>query len=277
MSLKPAPSVTLLNGVTMPQLGLGTWPMNDAEAATTVEMALKLGYRSLDTAENYANEQGVGAGIRNAKIPREELFVTSKFNKQWHSLDGVRTACEHSLKRLGLDYLDLFLVHWPNPAQNRYVEAFAGLVKLLETGLVRSIGTSNFKPEHLQKLFDLGLTPQVNQIQLDTYRTRADLVAIHQAKGILTETWSPIGRAGALLNDPVIQQLAQNYQRTPVQIVLRWHTQLGYVPVPKSSNPQRLAENLSSFDFDLATTDLQALSQLNRTDAEILDAETFGH
>ncbi|HPY41384.1 MAG TPA: aldo/keto reductase, partial [Thiolinea sp.] len=181
-----APTLTLANGVKIPQIGLGTWPMDNKEAATTVAAALNLGYRLIDTAENYGNEQGVGEGIRNAQVPREDLFITSKFNKQWHSVDGVHQACEQSLKRLGLDYLDLFLVHWPNPAQNRYTEAFQGLVKLLESGLVRAIGTSNFKAEHLQKLFNLGLVPQVNQIQLDPYRARTDLVAIHEAKGIIT-------------------------------------------------------------------------------------------
>lgn len=277
MNLPVVPSLKLANGVPIPQLGLGTWPMDNAEAAKTAAMALEMGYRLIDTAENYGNEQGVGEGIRCAGVPREQIFVTTKFNLQWHSIDGARQACEHSLKRLGLDYLDLLLVHWPNPSQNRYVEAFQGLVKLLEAGTVRSIGTSNFKPEHLQRLFDLGLTPQLNQIQLDPYRPRSELVTIHQAHGILTETWSPLDRGSALLTEPVIRQLAQHYARTPAQIVLRWHTQKGYVPVPKSSNPQRLAENLNIFDFALSAAEIQSIDQLQRAKAEILDADIFGH
>lgn len=160
--IKPAPTLTLANGLPMPQLGLGTWPMNDAEAAVTVEAALRMGYRLIDTAENYENERGVGEGIRNSGVVRSEIFVTTKFNRKWHSVDGARQACEASLERLGLDCIDLLLVHWPNPDQGRYVEAYQGLVRLLEAGLVKSIGTSNFKPAHLQKLFDLGLVPHLN-------------------------------------------------------------------------------------------------------------------
>ncbi len=277
MSIKPAPCVTLLNGVTMPQLGLGTWPMTDAEASIAVAQALDMGYRLIDTAENYANERGVGEGIRQSQVNRDEIFVTTKFNRQWHSVEGARQACENSLKRLGLDYIDLLLVHWPNPDQDRYVQAYEGLVKLLESGVVRSIGVSNFKPAHLQRLFDHGLVPHVNQIQLDPYHLRADLVAIHQAKGIVTETWSPIGRAGALLADPVITAMAQNHHCTPAQVVLRWHTQLGYVAVPKSSHPKRLAENLAIFDILLTPSDMQALNQLNRPDPDMFDADSFGH
>ena len=176
--INPAPTLTLANGVEMPQLGLGTWPMNDAEAAVTVAAALDMGYRLIDTAENYENERGVGEGIRQSGVARADLFVTTKFNRKWHSVDGARAACEASLERLGLDYIDLLLVHWPNPDQGRYVEAYQGLVRLLEAGLVKSIGTSNFKPAHLQKLFDLGLVPHLNQIQLDPYHLRDDLVDI---------------------------------------------------------------------------------------------------
>lgn len=277
MELPLAPSVTLLNGVAMPQLGLGTWPMTDVEAKVTVAQALNMGYRLIDTAENYANEQGVGEGIRQAQVSRDEIFVTTKFNRQWHSIEGARQACENSLKRLGLDYIDLLLVHWPNPDQNRYVEAFQGLVKLLEVGLVRSIGVSNFKPAHLQRLLAQGLVPHINQIQLDPYHLRTDLVAIHQQQGIVTETWRPIGRAGALLADPVIVGIAQSHHCTPAQVVLRWHTQLGYVTVPKSSNPQRMAENLAIFGLLLSTSEMQALNQLNRPDPDMFDADSFGH
>jgi 2,5-diketo-D-gluconate reductase A len=277
MNLKPAPVLTLANGVDMPQLGLGTWPMNDAEAAAAVATALKMGYRLIDTAENYENERGVGEGIRNAGVSRAEVFVTTKFNRKWHSIEGARQACEASLARLDLDYIDLLLVHWPNPDQDRYVEAFQGLVRLLEAGLVRAIGTSNFKPAHLQRLFDLGLVPHVNQIQLDPYHTRDDLVAIHKARGIVTETWSPLGRGNQLLADPVITAAAARHGRTPAQVVLRWHTQLGYVPTPKSADALRLAQNLDVFDFRLSDEELAAFGALDRPDPTMLDADSFGH
>lgn len=277
MKLTPAPQLALSNGVEMPRLGLGTWPMDDAMAATAVAGALRMGYRLIDTAENYGNERGVGEGIRNAGIDRDEIFVTTKFNRNWHSVAGAREACEASLARLGLDYLDLLLVHWPNPDQDHYVDAFHGLVRLLEAGLVRAIGTSNFKPAHLQRLFDHGLVPHVNQIQLDPYHLRSDLVELHRARGIVTETWSPIGRGGRLLADPVIAAVAARHGRSPAQVVLRWHTQLGYVPAPKSADPVRQAENLDIFGFTLSAEDMAALGGLDRPDPGMLDADRFGH
>lgn len=277
MKQQTAPAMLLNNGIAMPQLGLGTWPMDDAEAAVTVARALDIGYRLLDTAENYRNEQGVGEGIRNSGINRSEVFVTSKFNRQWHSVGGVRQACEASLERLGLDYLDLFLIHWPNPDQDRYVEAFEGLVRLQEAGLVRAIGTSNFKPAHLERLFAAGFVPQVNQIQLDPYHRREDLEAIHRARGIVTETWSPLGRGSAMLADPAIVAAGERHGRTPAQVVLRWHVQHGFVPAPKSSNPARLAENLAVFDFVLDAAEMAALDGLDRPDPAMFDADSFGH
>ncbi len=276
-SIKPAPTLTLANGLPMPQLGLGTWPMNDAEAAVTVEAALRMGYRLIDTAENYENERGVGEGIRQSGVARADIFVTTKFNRKWHSVDGARAACEASLERLGLDYIDLLLVHWPNPDQGRYVEAFQGLVRLLEAGLVKSIGTSNFKPAHLQKLFDLGLVPHLNQIQLDPYHLRDDLVAIHREKGIVTGAWRPLGCGNAMLADPVISAVAERHGRTTAQVILRWLTQQGFVATPKSSNPTRMAQNLDIFDFSLSAEDMAQLGGLDRPDPEMFDADSFGH
>lgn len=277
MTLTPAPTVSLANGVKMPQLGLGTWPMNDAEAAPVVASALAMGYRLIDTAENYANERGVGAGIRQSGIPREQIFVTTKFNRQWHSIDGARAACEASLERLGLDYLDLLLVHWPNPDQNRYVEAFQGLVRLQEAGLVRAIGTSNFKPAHLQRLFDVGLVPQLNQIQLDPYHHRDDLVAIHRTKGIVTGAWRPLGNGNTMLADPVITAVAARHARTPAQVILRWLVQQGFVATPKSADPLRLAHNLDIFGFALSADEMAAVGALDRPDPDMFDADSFGH
>lgn len=277
VTIDPAPLATLANGVKMPRLGLGTWPMNDAEAAVTVADALRMGYRLIDTAENYENERGVGEGIRNSGVSREDVFVTTKFNRKWHSVEGARQACEASLARLGLDYVDLLLVHWPNPDQDRYVEAFEGLVRLLEAGLVRAIGTSNFKPAHLQRLFDKGMVPHVNQIQLDPYHRRDDLVAIHRERGIATETWGPLGRGNQMLLDPVITRIAERHGRTPAQVVLRWHVQQGFIPTPKSSDPARLAQNLDVFGFALADDELAAVTALGRPDPQMFDADSFGH
>lgn len=275
--INPAPTLTLANGVEMPQLGLGTWPMNDAEAAVTVAAALDMGYRLIDTAENYENERGVGEGIRQSGVARADIFVTTKFNRKWHSVDGARAACEASLERLGLDYIDLLLVHWPNPDQGRYVEAFQGLVRLLEAGLVKSIGTSNFKPAHLQKLFDLGLVPHLNQIQLDPYHLRDDLVDIHRARGIVTGAWRPLGCGNAMLADPVISAVAERHGRTTAQVILRWLTQQGFVATPKSSNPTRMAQNLDIFGFTLSADEMALLGTLDRPDPEMFDADSFGH
>jgi 2,5-diketo-D-gluconate reductase A len=272
-----APLLDLRNGARIPLLGLGTWPMDDAEAADAVEHALDLGYRLIDTAENYGNEAGVGEGVRRSGLPREDIFITTKFNKEWHSYDGVRRAFAASAERLGVEYVDLLLIHWPNPGQDRYVEAFQGMAALLEEGLVKSIGTSNFKPAHLQRLFDAGLVPEVNQIQLDPRHTRGDLVAVHRQHGIATEAWSPLGRGGSLLREPAITGLAAKYNRTPAQVVLRWHTQQGFVAVPKSGRPERLAENLAVFSFTLDDDEVRALSALDTGVADIYDADEFGH
>lgn len=272
-----APTLTLANGQNLPQLGLGTWPMNDPEAALAVAKALELGYRLIDTAENYRNESGVGEGIRASGVPREAIFVTTKFNREWHSREGVRSACLASLERLGLDYLDLFLIHWPNPDQGRYVEAYEGMCRLQEEGYVRAIGTSNFKPAHLQMLFDLGHCPQVNQIQLDPYHARDDLVALHRAKGIQTQTWRPLGFGSTLLDDPVVRDIAAAHQRTAAQIVLRWTVQQGFATIPKSADARRMAENLAIFDFALSDAEMTRLSGLRREDPTMFDADQFGH
>ncbi|GAN82021.1 aldo/keto reductase [Acidocella aminolytica] len=275
--MTPAPTLPLLNGVQMPQLGLGTWPMNDAEASTAVRQALLLGYRLIDTAENYGNEAGVGEGFRQSGIPRQEIFLTTKFNRQWHSETGPRHAAEASLKRLQMEYIDLLLIHWPNPDQDRYVDAFAAMVKLLKAGLVRAIGVSNFKPAHLDKLFAAGLVPHVNQIQLSPYLRRDGVVAVHRAKGIVTESWSPLGRGGDILLDPIIQNIAVAHGKKPSQIILRWHVQSGYVPTPKSANPDLQKENLDVFGFSLTADEIQALNGLNKPDMTMRDSDVFGH
>lgn len=271
------PTITLNHGAAMPVLGLGTWPLVGQEGATAVRTALEAGYRLIDTAENYRNEDVVGQGLRESGVPREEVFLTTKFNREWHSVDGARQAAEASLERLGVDYLDLLLIHWPNPDQGRYVQAFQGLVRLLEAGVVRAIGTSNFKPAHLQQVIDAtGHVPDVNQINLNPYATRDAAVAFHAAHGIATESWSPIS-PGALLDDPVIAGIAAAHGRTPAQVVLRWHLQRGFVPIPKSASPVRQRENLAVFDFELTADEVAAISALDKGEDRVTDSDSFGH
>lgn len=272
-----APTVTLADGVEMPALGLGTWPTKGAETADMVARALDMGYRLVDTAENYGNEDGVGEGIRISGVDRKDVFLTTKFNKEWHSVDGPREALSRSLDRLKLDYVDLLLIHWPNPGRGMFVEAFEGMMGLLEAKLVRAVGTSNFLPEHLQALFDRGFAPHVNQVQLDPYHRRPDIVAVHEDKGIVTEAWSPIGRGGDMLSDPAITAIAEAHGKTPAQVVLRWHIEHGFVPVPKSANPDRMAQNLDVFGFELSADQMAALDDLDRPDPDMLDPLTFGH
>ncbi|MGK3709912.1 aldo/keto reductase [Arthrobacter sp. IK3] len=271
------PTVTLRNGLELPALGMGTWPMDNAQAADAVAAAVEAGYRLFDTAENYGNEAGVGEGIRRSGIARSDVVITTKFNKQWHSRDGVRRAFDASARRLGTEYIDLLLVHWPNPDQDRYVEAVLGLAGLLEEGLIRGIGVSNFKPAHLQRLAEAGVIPDLNQIQVDPRHVREASRQANNRLGIVTESWSPLGRDGGLLEDTVVTALAAKYGKKPGQIVLRWHVQQGLVPIPKASSPAHLEENLAVFDFALEETEIADLSALDTGEAGILDSDSFGH
>ena len=274
-----APTVTLRNGAEMPRLGLGTWPMDDAAAEATVAAAIGSGYRLVDTAENYGNERGVGRGLKASGVPREDLFVTTKFNKRWHGVDLVAEAFERSAERLGVDYIDLLLVHWPNPQQNHYVDALRGLARLLEDGRLRAIGTSNFKPAHLERVIDeAGVVPDVNQIQLSPTVTRESHRAFHAKHGIVTQSWSPIGgQSNDVLREPVVLELAERHGRTPAQVVLRWHMDLGLTAVPKSSDPTRLTQNLDIFDFALSADEVAAISALDQGDSAGADSDAFGH
>ena len=281
MPPSPVPTVTLTHGARMPRLGLGTWPLDDQAVAPVVEWAVGLGYRLIDTAHNYGNERGVGAGLRASGVPREELFVTTKFNKRSHSVRGVRRAAQDSVRRMGVGYLDLLLIHWPNPWRDRYVAAWQGLIELLKDGQVRAIGVSNFKATHLDRLLDeTGVVPDVNQIQLDPRLGRAEIRDYHARHGIVTEAWSPLGADTGLLTDPVITRIAAEHGRTPAQIVLRWHLDLGLVVVPKSSSAARLAENIDVFDIALTPAQLADITALDRGaagEAAALDSDSFGH
>ena len=274
-----APRIRLRNGVEMPQLGIGTSPLRGAEATAQIRTAIETGYRLIDTAENYGNEEAVGQGLRDSGIDRSEVFLTTKFNRKWHSVDGAREAYQASKKRLGVDYIDLLLVHWPNPDQDRYVEAVQGLQALLEAGELRAIGVSNYKPAHLQRVQDeTGIVPHVNQIQLSPYAPRSASRAYHAEHGIVTESYSPIGASRSnLRNDPVITEIGQAHQKSATQVVLRWHVQLGLVAIPRSGNPGRIAENIDIFDFELSAEEMSRINALDRGDAEVTDSDKVGH
>ena len=270
-------NVVLANGVIMPLLGYGTWPIGDRAVERMVTAAIEAGYRLIDTAEMYRNEEGVGRGIRASGIDRGDLFVTTKLSERWHGYEEAQRACDNSLSRLGLDYIDLFLIHWPNPDRDRYVDAWRGMIHLLNAEKVRAVGVSNFKPAHLQRLIDeTGIAPQVNQIQLNPWIPRLAEREYHGAHGIVTESWAPIGKGGGLLEDPRITALARGRGRTPAQVVLRWHLQLGLIPIPKTSNPRRLAENIDVFDFTLTQEDMDELSALNRGGVGAVDSDQTG-
>jgi 2,5-diketo-D-gluconate reductase A len=262
-----APTLDLLDGNSIPQLGLGTWPLGDDQAARAVETAIGLGYRLIDTAASYGNEVGVGRGIAGAAPPREEVFVTTKLRGAQHGYHAALAGFEESRARLGLDYVDLFLIHWPLPARDLYVDTWRAFIELRERHLVRSIGVSNFTPAQIERLFEeTGVTPVVNQIEIHPRLAQAETVARDAERGIVDEAWSPLGKGGALLHEPVIERLAREHEVTPGQTVLRWHVQRGLVPIPKSADPQRQAENLDVFDFELSDSQMDSLARLDRGD-----------
>ena len=274
-----APTLPLRTGAEIPVLGLGTSPLVGGESVRQVRTALEAGYRLIDTAENYRNEDAVGQAIRESGIDRSEIFITTKFNRRWHSVDGVRQAYEASLKRLGVDYIDLMLVHWPNPDQDRYVEAVQGLQAILDNGGLRAIGTSNFKPAHLQRVQEeTGIIPNVNQIQLSPYSTRSESREHHTAHDIVTESWSPLGASSdKLRSDSLIISIADDHDKSATQVVLRWHVQLGLIVIPRSSHAGRIAENIDIFDFELTEEEMSKISSLDRGESVVTDSDVSGH
>jgi 2,5-diketo-D-gluconate reductase A len=251
-------------GATMPQVGFGVFQVPDDETARAVSLALEAGYRSIDTAAVYGNEAGVGRALAAAGLPRDEVFVTSKLWIDAMARDAVRPALERSLELLGLDRLDLYLVHWPAPGRGRYVEAWEQLVAAREAGLVGEIGVSNFQPAHLDAIVAAtGVTPVVNQVELHPALQQRELRAAHAARGIVTEAWSPLAQ-GAVLDDAAITRVAAAHGVTPAQVVLRWHLQQGTVVIPKSVTPARIAANLDLFGFELADDDMAAVDALDR-------------
>ncbi|MFC8036488.1 aldo/keto reductase [Streptomyces griseoincarnatus] len=255
------PQHTLNDGTTIPALGLGTWPMDDAEAERAVTTALEAGYRLIDTAANYRNETGVGRAVAGAGVPREEIVVTTKLPGRHHGYEETLASFEESRARLGLEYVDLYLIHWPLPRVGKYVDSWKAMIKLREDGLVRSIGVSNFTPAHIARLEkETGVLPSVNQVELHPFFPQDELRAHHADKGVLTESWSPLGRGSQLLDDLAVAAVADAHGVTPAQAVLRWHLQLGALPVPKSSDPERQRANLDVFEFELDEAQMRTVS-----------------
>jgi 2,5-diketo-D-gluconate reductase A len=255
-------------------LGLGTWPMTDDEVEVAITRAIEVGYRLVDTAESYHNEQGVGRGIRASGLARSQIFVTTKFRIDMHPGDGAQQALEASLGRLGLDYVDLYLIHWPMPHRDRYVGSWEALLELKRAGLARAVGVSNFKPAHIDRLAAMtGELPAVNQIQLDPSLARPEPRRYHALRGIVTQSYSPLAKGGAILGHPAICALAEHYGKTPAQVVLRWHLDLGLSAVAKTSRFERLRDNLDIFDFHLSEGELASLAGLDRGERAAFDSD----
>jgi 2,5-diketo-D-gluconate reductase A len=274
------PNLNLSAGTTsieIPQLGFGVWQVPEDEVVGAVSTAIETGYRSIDTARIYGNEEGTGEAIAASDVPREELFVTTKVWNDDQGFDSTLTAFDESLKRLGLDTLDLYLIHWPAPEQDRYVDTWKALLRLREEGRVRAVGTCNFHVPHLRRLLDeTGELPAINQVELHPYLQQQELRDFHQAHGVLTEAWSPLASGGDVLTDETVARVAAKHGVSPAQAILRWHLDLGNVVIPKSVTPSRIAENFDIFGFSLDADDLDAFAALDRGHRTGPDPDQFG-
>ena len=268
-------TLLLNDGNAMPRVGFGVWRMSEEEAESALSTALEVGYRSIDTAALYHNEPACGRAIARSGIPRQELFVTTKLDNVDHGRDRVADAFERSRENLGLEFVDLFLIHWPIPKKGLYVETWQAMEALLKNGLARSIGVSNFKPHHLQSLAEVSaVVPAVNQIELNPYLTQEAARSYDAEHGIVTEAWAPLA-VGEVLEDETIVEIAGRIGRTPAQVILRWHLQLGNVVIPKSVRRERMEENIAVFDFSLADVDVDAITALHRDRGSGLDPDTY--
>jgi 2,5-diketo-D-gluconate reductase A len=273
-----APTIPLNNSKTIPQIGFGTSPLNDKDVVPAVITAIEAGYRHIDTAYRYNNERGVGQGIRDSGIDRKDLFVTTKLDGVFQGNDRAIDGLDESLRRLGLDYVDLLLIHWPLPQRDEYVSTWKTFEKLVAAGKARSIGLSNFKPAHIDRLLaESTIRPAVNQIQLNPRITRPEQRAYNSEQGIVTEAWSPLGAGNDLLENSSLAAIAAKYGKTPGQVVLRWHIDLGTVAIPRSANPGRIAQNIDIFDFALTNDEISAISALDTGDEPRVDSDNTGH
>lgn len=258
-----APSITLNDGNSIPALGFGVFQIEPEDAERAVGAALQAGYRHIDTAAAYHNERETGRAVANSGIPRDQLYVVTKLWNADQGYDSTLKAFDDSLDRLGLDYLDLYLIHWPLPDRNLFVDTFKAFAHLREEGRIRSIGVSNFEPEHLKAVIDAtGIVPAVNQVELHPQLPQTQLREVHAELGVATEAWGPLGQ-GSLLNHPTITAVAESRDRTPAQVLIRWHLQLGNIVIPKSVNPERIASNFDVFDFDLSDDEMASISSLD--------------
>ncbi|WP_210651871.1 aldo/keto reductase [Nocardioides sp. SYSU D00065] len=272
------PTYALNDGTTLPAIGFGTYPLRGEEGTAAIVSALEVGYRLLDTAVNYENETEVGEAIRRSGIPRDEVLVASKIPGRHHAYDDAIASVRGSLERLGLERTDLHLIHWPNPGQGRYVEAWRALVQLQQDGLVRTIGVSNFTEEHLLRIIDdTGVTPAVNQIELHPRFPQARMREVHDRLGVRTEAWSPMGKRRAPLEEDAVTAAARTHGVSPGQVILRWHVQLGSLPIPKSADPTRQAQNLDVFDFELSDEEMSAVSGLAEDDGRLFGGDPDTH
>lgn len=273
--INPVPEIDLRDGVRIPQLGFGVFLVPGAKTESVVTTALAAGYRHIDTASGYGNESEVGSAVRASGLDRSEVFITTKCFNDAHGYEEAKRAAHSSLERLDLGVIDLYLIHWPVPARDRYVDTWRAFIDLQAEGLVRSIGVSNFQPAHLQRIIaETGVTPAVNQVELHPRMAQVELRRLHDDLGIATEAWSPLARS-AVLDDPVIAAVAQRHGRTAAQTVLRWHLQIGNIVIPKSVTPERIRENIEVFDFELAADDIAAIDRLERGERIGPDPETF--
>jgi diketogulonate reductase-like aldo/keto reductase len=270
------PTITLNNGVTMPQLGFGVFQIPTDATADAVTTALEAGYRAIDTATLYRNEDGVGRAIAASGIPRDDLFVTTKLWNTDQGYDNARRAFDKSLRNLGMDYVDLYLIHWPVPSRNQVAETWQALEKIYADGLARAIGVSNFAPHHMRRLAESAtITPALDQIELHPYLQQGDARAYNREHEIATEAWAPLAKGGDLLSDPVIDALARKHDHTPAQIVLRWHIQHGTVVIPKSQTPARVRENFDIFGFALDEGDMAEIDAIDRGSRTGPDPDTM--
>lgn len=272
------PTLRLNDGHTMPQIGLGTASLNDEAIAPIIVTAIEAGYRHIDTAYRYGNQRGVGKGVRDSGLAREELFVTTKLDGEFQGNERAIAGFEECLRQLGMEYVDLLLIHWPLPQRNEYISTWKSFEKLAATGKVRSIGVSNFKPAHLERLFaETTIRPVANQIQLSPRIARTDHVEYDRAHDIVTVAWSPLGPGSDLLQEPLLATIAAKYGKTPAQIVLRWNIELGLATIPRSSNSARLAQNLDIFDFALTPEEIASITALDTGAEKRVDSDTMGH
>jgi diketogulonate reductase-like aldo/keto reductase len=273
-----APLLDLNDGHRIPAIGFGTYPLRGTEGAEAIESAIRTGYRSIDSAFNYDNEGTVGEAIRRSGVARDELFVTSKLPGRYHEKALALDAVRESLWRGRLDWFDLYIIHWPNPSVDQYVDAWLALVEAREEGLVRSIGVSNFQEEHLVRIIEAsGVTPAVNQIELHPYFPQVEQRAVNSRLGILTEAWSPLGKGSAPYHEPAVVAAAEAHDVTQAQAILRWHVELGSVPIPKSATPSRQAENLDVFGFELTAAEVDAITALGKPDGRLFGGDPATH